>query len=167
LGRALTGVLLLTQLRCSSVRVEDGSGGERQGAAAVDGGGGAAGAATGAASAVGGSGGELNGAGGTAGAGGMPEPLVPPIPPCFPAVVDDFSDASASAATWIASNVNFVNGTAVLGADRLFVTSLELPYSLAEGETKLHLVRYDAVPAFWVDNVSVLPDKLILTFPGP
>ena len=268
LGRALTGVLLLTQLRCSSVRVEDGSGGERQGAAAVDGGGGAAGAATGAASAVDGSGGELNGAGGTAGAGGMPEPLVPPIPPCFPAVVDDFSDASASAAKWIASNVSFVGGTALIGADNadfallqsqavlppqcfvsfefgalelaglfdiylllkpsngpnknlddvdlnvsdqqvrlyarpdgpygesqprvgtrallivdgpdvrayqsnlaaddwLFVTSLELPYSFAEGESELRIVRYDGVPSFWVDDVSVLPDNLILTFPGP
>jgi hypothetical protein len=268
LGRAFAGVLLVAQLRCSDVRVEDGSGGEELGAAAVDGGGGAAGSPVGAASVVGGSGGEASGAGGSAGAGGMTQPVLPPLPPCFPAVVDDFSDASASASKWLAANVSFVSGTAVLGAanadlallqsqavlpaqcfvsfefgalepdgpfdlyvllkpsngpnknlddvdlnvsgeqvrlyarpdgpygesqpsvgnrallivegfdvrayqsnlageDWLFVTSLQLPYSFAEGETKLQVVRYDGLPAFWVDDASVLPDSLILTFPGP
>ena len=268
LGRAFVGALLLAQLRCRDVRVEDGSGGEAQGAVAVDGGGGAAGAPVGAASVVGGRGGEGSGAGGSAGAGGMTQPVLPPIPPCFPGVVDDFSDASASTAKWLASNVSFVSGAAVLGADNadfallqsqavlpsqcfvsfefgalepdgpfdlyvllkpsngpnknlddvdlnvsdeqvrlyarpdgpygesqpsvgtrallivegfdvrayqsnlagdawLFVTSLKLPYSFAEGETELQIVRYDGLPAFWVDDASVLPDSLILTFPGP
>ena len=46
--------------------------------------------------------------------GGMPS--LPPVPPCFPAASDDFSEPTSSEAKWIATNVEFQDGTAVLGS---------------------------------------------------